>query len=370
MGLDHAFKWVFMHKLSEMQTVLFDYIENVISKRKGLNAIQSCGEIAIILNHRAALEHILQCVTFDPESFECQKCHKLSTLCNILKREELIEIMRKFANDDKIGQYEEQVKQALHLLIDNYELLKDEIKSILYSIPVSQTKLDSVIMEVLQSYIEFPVLREMGASIVKTLFDCGGDIDSLIPKGKHIVSYLVERLHKQGIVYIAETRSFIERILYENPNYELCETVSISIAATLNHAWKVDVSLNKSLSTQNRQIDHISGRHTMDNKEHTYSGHEGQEYVYNFFLPLLIESGFPLDRQLLVQARSEALHETEVDFIEQCLDKPRPLMHRCRDVLRKHYRGRRIHDLVNTMDIPVIIRDFVLLKDILLSCTE
>ena len=52
-------------------------------------------------------------------------------------------------------------------------------------------------------------------------------------------------------------------------------------------------------------------------------------------------------------------------YLQGCLSEPRPLMLRCRDVLRNHFPRRQIHRYVSVMDIPNRIRDVLLMKPIL-----
>ena len=58
-------------------------------------------------------------------------------------------------------------------------------------------------------------------------------------------------------------------------------------------------------------------------------------------------------------------HEHVKEYLERCSSEPRPLMLRCRDVLRTRFPGRQIHRYVSVMDIPERISDFLLLKSIL-----
>ena len=89
-------------------------------------------------------------------------------------------------------------------------------------------------------------------------------------------------------------------------------------------------------------------------------------FLIYFLLPLLIECGYPVNRDDLVEADSESLAPAEYDYIQHVLDRPRGLRLMCRDSLRNHFKGRRIRDFVNMIHIPESIKDFILLKNELL----
>ena len=82
------------------------------------------------------------------------------------------------------------------------------------------------------------------------------------------------------------------------------------------------------------------------------------------FLPavLLIECGFPVTRDVLLMALDYDLHPAELDYLRTCLDEPRRLTHRCRDVIRMSFKGRSLHTFIETSEIPNKIKDFVLIR--------
>ena len=61
---------------------------------------------------------------------------------------------------------------------------------------------------------------------------------------------------------------------------------------------------------------------------------------------------------------SNILPDVKVYF-NQYLETPRRLTHCCRDVLRKHFKGKQIHRFVVAADMPKPIQDFILLKPVL-----
>ena len=112
----------------------------------------------------------------------------------------------------------------------------------------------------------------------------------------------------------------------------------------------------------------FSGLFELDGKEHyMYVDPFKDGYALNFIAPLLIECGFSYSRNVLSMALERRLHAKELEYFRTCLDKPRSLKLSCRITLRKHFKNRRIHELISLLadQIPKYIQDFILLKDVL-----
>ena len=109
----------------------------------------------------------------------------------------------------------------------------------------------------------------------------------------------------------------------------------------------------------------------MDGQEHGLFGHDSQEtFAFNFSVPLLMESGFPLSIEARGRLESEnaSLHPAENAYIVDYLETPRTLKLCCRNTLRGHFKGRQLLRFVEQSKVPEKIRDFILLKA-LLKCT-
>ena len=112
----------------------------------------------------------------------------------------------------------------------------------------------------------------------------------------------------------------------------------------------------------------IGGKYIMDAKEHFLFSTEN--FALNFILPLFIECGFPLKRNLIdtilhKEEVSEKLHPAETEYLVQFLECPRSLQLCCRDSLRRHFKNRQIHQFVSISNVPNKIKDFILLKTVL-----
>ena len=106
----------------------------------------------------------------------------------------------------------------------------------------------------------------------------------------------------------------------------------------------------------------------MDAKEHCLFS--GENFALNFILPLFIECGFPLRRNLtdsilLNEDLNEKLHPAETEYLIKSLECPRSLQLCCRDSLRRHFKNGQIHRYMSISNVPSKIEDFVLLKTVL-----
>ena len=149
-------------------------------------------------------------------------------------------------------------------------------------------------------------------------------------------------------------RANFETLLYSNIN--LHESV-------VQNYLKVDENL---FCKEIRETFVLPQMFITDAKEHSVFGHNsGSDYALEFTVPLLLECGYPATRETLEAALDRKLHPDELKFIRAYIDTPRSLKLRCRDVLKKHFKGRHLHHFVEMSPIPQSIKDFILLKTIL-----
>ena len=96
----------------------------------------------------------------------------------------------------------------------------------------------------------------------------------------------------------------------------------------------------------------------MDGKKYgLFEETEGENNVLNFTAPLLVECSYIVNRRTLHDVLDTVSFETsspEQDavpyinpdfrsYLQRCLENPKRLTYYCRDALRKHFKGRRIH---------------------------
>ena len=208
--------------------------------------------------------------------------------------------------------------------------------------------------------------------VLKSIVDM--DPNSISSMDGHGQTPLMNLLQNQSVNFIPIVRQAAEILIYENPDIrkdtrsilygierdlEMKDHGNYIHRATYNRHW------------QNSFIPDLNEGFLMDGHHHGMFGYDDQDsFPFNFFVPLLIEAGFPLSRadRRALESKCTDLHPSEAAYIVDYLGGIRPLTLCCRDTLRRHFKGRQIHAFVKKLDMPEKIRDFILLKT-LLKCT-
>ena len=148
------------------------------------------------------------------------------------------------------------------------------------------------------------------------------------------------------------------------PNLEILLHSNLKIHSSIfKYCLKVDENV---FCKRNHETVMFPQRFITDAREHSVHGHnDGSDYVLEFTLPLLLECGYNPSEETLGAALCKNLHPDVLKYIKAYIDTPRSLKIRCRDVLRGHFKGRRVHRFVEMSQIPPSIKDFILLKTIL-----
>ena len=207
----------------------------------------------------------------------------------------------------------------------------------------------------LKSYGVYRFRDDSYSRKLNILLTLGADIDYKDEDGKTALTQLFSLDEFQRL---PRMRELLELLIYENSSTEINTSV-------VKLAFKYDANL---------QITHVMydmarfmpGKYLTDAKEHSVFGHDDAlSYSLNFTGPLLIECGYPVTPDELMEGLEQQLHTAEHAYMRQSLDYPRPLQLLCRDVLRRNFKGRDVHRFVNNSNIPKHIGDFILLKPIL-----
>ena len=333
--------------------------------------------------------------------------------CRAFQRQDFLELLS--ANECQ-NLYTESISETqifvnLFMLLKKYTLSGHHIGSVMKQIPDIQRIVNAPFGAIvgsgcygywdlcpgltpLQSYI-CRYERHYDVSVVRTLIDCGADIDQMFPpnfkddercvypRGNTVLMHILN----EDIEFNKVFREMLELLLYEN------------VAVALN-----DSAVSLCLKRYHYQIepsDWESDSDIITIEERTDSRKHKGIYVMDscvratpFFytVPLLIEAGFKYSladvetvlfpenelvkvKYELNQLRDESRRPYHIErmppschvseYLEQCLRTPRALKLRCRDVLRSHYPRRQIHKYVSCEEIPEKIKDFLLLKPIL-----
>ena len=169
---------------------------------------------------------------------------------------------------------------------------------------------------------------------LKVLFDIGCDINSCDKDGSTPFVYICEKLSK---VVITEdnTKSFFDLVnnvkvcLQQNPSVQLTKDVAQSIVV-------------------------------FESKLSTYTDYSKADLTAYSLLTAFHMHGYDFSSCQLDQSDTVTRHN--VAKLARCT---RSLKETCRIVLRKHYTGRSIHTYVHTVAMPILMKQYILMKDVL-----
>lgn len=366
--IEKAFKLIFRHGLTDMGDALAEYCGYLL--QKGVYDFpDNFAEPAIVYNQPDILRKILNSMT----NWSSETQRRLEGACQLLERTDCEEALSQhnFQRTDFESE-SKKVSRLLVLLADFYDDFKEEIISRLKSIPSFQDNINKPLTQCfpekrywivtpltpLQYYLEKSIsLRKLDHRVVETMIQLGADVDScstVIPPNGHGLrsEYWSTVCSGDQVNY----RKTLEVLINENPNVELNKE-AVRIGVQLDVYMKMPKMREKS---------DLTGQYIMDGKEHSLFGHDSVHYYpFNFIGPLLIDCGFPYTRDTLLFALEKQLHPAEEQFIQNCLETPRSLKLKCRDTLRNHFKGRRIQKFVESSNIPVTIKNFILIKSVL-----
>ena len=360
-GINKALEYTFEHELEDVQWDLLKYVRSYDHFR----SLHNCALSAIVYDQPHALHNILQTVynkglcrsdsnmkTLCLENNNMSKFYPvyLSIICGVLKRPDCETIATRFmykcnckcTNDDNL----DLLAMSLDILRDNFNNYNAEIREKFKGI------------RQIQEAINFSYEKNMGRlhrcvgqypEEVKFLLEMGADVDSVDYRGE---TAMVRLLSKPNLAQTFRTlRESIELLLGYNPSTVLSQNVV-----------KLAIDVDEYFAERTLQIIE-PGEYTLNSKMHplvTIAGEEDNVLIYCG--PLLMECGFPVDRNTLLAAFGKRLSDTEYDYIRRYLKSPRSLLLSCRDVIRRHYKQRQLHLFVRSLAVPKKIKDFILLN--------
>ena len=336
--LNKAFEFIFEGDSLNLEDLLFDYIRRFNYNEKENDLWTECAASAIVYDKPTYLDSLLEiCLSKSKEkSLLGYFTINLPRLSDVLKRNECTNVLTKYT----LGlDYKYSVEKYLLTLSVGMDDHKAEVFAAIKSFP-STCKVYNI-LEALNQH------NSIDARKVKELIDCA----TWVPAEDLLMNALSPQF-----CFHPNFREVFELLLYENPDVSYCPL------AVANGIY-----LDEYFGTTHTVID-FTGSYIMDSKEHTMFGRqEAVHYALNFIGPVLIESGFPFTRATLQAALSRHLDPAEFVYVRNCLNTPRSLQLSCRDTLRRHFKRQQIHDLVKALDIPAVIKDFILLKSTLPS---
>ena len=360
-SLQHSMK----HGHHEVPKCLVKYITATNRRNKEVFA-----QSAIICDQPSLVTKILNRCSADQMTVDAQQM--LLETCLLLNKRKCLKILNKSRFNFKRARCVNStlLLQRLVQILNNYSegLLSEDLSTnedIYRNISANNTdgtlenaqlSILSLFLQIFKHEASFYNLQSY-RPIIDTLLSFGANIDFVNSEG---MTPLEELLSFKEIVFaLSPIRHLIEILIYENSNTKL----NIS-------AVKLGFVYDSAIQKMNYvTVSNIQGSYITDGKKHAKCGHDdAATFALNFMGPLLIECGYPVTRAELtgpIENKAEPLLPAVHEYIQQCLDFPKPLILQCRDMLRCHFKGRQIHKFVKNTGIPKHIGDFILLKPIL-----
>lgn len=340
-----AFEEAFRNNSTDIQEDLLKFIKQ--SMTVSLFAFQESAISAIVYDQPRILHGLVE--GLDPAS---ESLAFLAEVCNWLGRSNCAALIRPqhtLSHSERHeprkynillsllnGDFENCTEEVCTKLKSSYRILQD----INIQNEIGETRLHSSVM--------------LSNKEVEFLLENGADVDSMTVAGNTPLICLLSK--RNYISDVKKARVTAELLLYENPSVSLNRTA-------VEQAIDLDEYFEKTT------VRHVrDGELLLDNKKHSVLG---MRYDVNcsltYFGPLLIESGFPVTKTVLYKALEKSLPSAENEYFRRCLASPRSLKLLCRDLIRNYFERRKLHSFVKNTDIPNQIKDFILLKDILLT---
>ena len=346
--------------------------------------LKECCKITIIHNDCHLLEKILKCVSKHERNY----LGSLHTICYVLQHKSCTDTLKRCNVSMETDMSPAVQVECLVNLLD-YDHVRDKA--------VTALKLFSNLSDILNSGFDSGLDVQINGTflhyymhrltismaeghnycqVLRSIVNMEPEsISSMDGQGRTPLMFLLSQSAR--CIPIPIMRQIAETLIYENPDME-------QEARTVIYGIERDEEMKKHGSRQHRKtfqrfrsydfdivIPDLNEGFLMDGQEHGLFGHDSQEtFAFNFFVPLLMESGFPLSIEARRRLESEnaSLHPAENAYIVDYLETPCTLMLCCRNTLRRHFKGRQLLRFVEQSKVPEKIRDFILLKA-LLKCT-
>ena len=342
-SLNNAFDIAIKYDFVDIQELFLQYFENI---RISLTSLFRCVDSAILYNRPKTLENILKrffLTKYKNVDFK----HRVNESCVLLERNECRNVLLecKVFLEPQLS-VEDKMYRLLNLLDIHYDDFKDEISTVLAEV---SNKHKVSIIQYLEKFVTFK--PRAGSKIVKTILKLSRGDHSYHMIDEKLLLFVLDNIN----MYDSCARETLKLLIYENPDIE-----------QLRFAVHLGLQQDSRLKPLRYVPSDFAGNYHMDAREHGLFEDNGPDgFVYNFMGPFLIECGFLFTSSLLRQCLDKQLHSTELDYLQQCLVSPRRLTLSCRDSLRKHFKGHKIHKYLDITECPQSVKDFILIKRLL-----
>ena len=323
-----------------------------------------CAEAAIIHNKHIVLEHILKPHVSPSLTITCRwnpplrsfpemgsisrqeivsdMRTRLNSVCIVFDRLECRDVLSKYGIFQNINVSSNEL--ITRRLFCHLYYLKDEFATVLRH--NSHTERDSIQKD-LNACLVSPFTS---LTLFRALLLAGANVNFLDHfKRTPLLTILMDYNHDH-----IDVMDKLKLLINENPDHETHR------AAVQRVIWRL-YSVHAYYETVVRP-----GTYIVDAKQLGRYGYDDDDsFCLNFMGPFLMECGFPVSRQSLIDLLNRDLHPSVRAYILKYIKSPMPLKVICRDTLRRHFKGRLIHRFVEQSQLPRDIKSFNLLKSLL-----
>ena len=302
-------------------------------------------ELAIVYNRLRILDYV---ITVSAGNMTEKEKQGLVFICVALQRQKCRNILFKhgFTENEHMSALDKH-EQCVHFL-DQYPCCRNEIVSFIQHTP---DLLD--VIRTCRDYTQFDyktVSQKRDNNLAKV------QILTALRVYVDVIQFA------QSAQAIGIFRELFELWLYSNP----------SNLDSLSEYSLINLRLNSKIQNEQFEdwgdISHMQIEYIMDSKEHFLISEDN--YLWNYTLPLLIESGYIIKPRILKELTKysvsrQRLHPIERKYLTTCLECPRSLQLLSRDTLRRHFKTNQIHKYMSVSNVPKKLKDFILLKTVL-----
>ena len=328
-----------------------------------------CAEAAIIYNKHIVLERILKHLVLPsltttchwnpplrsfPESGNISRQeivsdmrYRLNSACIVFDRPECRDVLSKYGifQNINVASNELITSRLFHFLPWDY--FKDEFATVL------RNNLHSELNSIQKNLNTCLVMSFCSLTFFSVTLSAGASVNFLDDYKRTPLLTILEELNSDETVM-----DKIKLLINENPDHETHKTAvmrGLLRDSAPPKPYMYDKIYDKTVFKP--------GNYIVDAKQHGRYGYDDDDnFCLNFMGPFLMECGFPVSRQSLLDLLNRDLHPSVRAYILKYIESPMPLKVICRDTLRQHFKGRLIHRFVEQSRLPTDIRSFILLK--------
>ena len=320
--------------------------------------ILPCAEAAIIYNKHIVLEQILKphvspsltipaLGNISRQKIVSDMRIRLNIVCIVFDRPECRDVLSKYGIFQYINVSSANelitIRLFCHLSCDYF---REEFATVLRN--NSHTELYSIQKKYLNTSLVIPFTS---LTLFRAVLSAGASVNFLDDFKRTPLLSILKDYYRDHI----DVMDKIKLLINENPDHETHKT------AVMRGLWRDSAALQKYDKTV---VKH--GNYIVDAKQHGRYGYDDDDnFCLNFMGPFLMECGFPVSRQSLIDSLNGDLHPSVRAYILKYIESPMPLKVICRDTLRRHFKGRLIHRFAEQSHCPRAIKNFLLLNSLL-----